>query len=103
MRELMNDCASAVVRAVAKKETGDRSLADEAANEVRMSEKLSGSFDRSGLLVAKKYNVSLTYAPEGLLLACLLAWGKQVGGTVSALREQGRELRERAKGQREAA
>ena len=90
---LMNDGAAAIVRAVAKNETGNKDFADEAAREVQMSEKIEGAFQRGGLLCAKKYSVNLAYAPEAIVLMALGCWVKQIRGSIVAIKAKGAELR----------
>lgn len=99
---LLNDGASAIVRAIAKKETGDEKLASEAADAVRMSEKIDAAVRTGGLLCAKKYAVRMEYAPEMMLGGGLVIWAGQILASVRALKAKGAELREREQ-QQEAA
>ena len=94
---LLNDGAAAIVRAVAKKETGDDKLADEAANAVRMSEKIESAVKTGGVLCAKKYAVRMDYAPELMLGGGLIIWAGQVSMSVKALKAKGAELRSKEK------
>jgi hypothetical protein len=94
---LLNDGAAAIVGAVAKKETGDRALADEAGKAVRMSEKVEGAIREGAVLCAKKYAVRLDYAPEMMLGGGLVIWLGQVSMSIRALKSKGSELRERQK------
>lgn len=94
---LLNDGASAIIRAIAKKETGDDKLAEEAAQSVRMSEKIETTVKAGGLACAKKYAVNMAYAPELMLGGGLVIWAGQVTMTGRALRAKGAELRQRAK------
>lgn len=91
---LLNDGAAALVRAVAKKETGDQALADAAAKEIRMSEKIEACIKRGAIDCAKKYAVRLDYAPEIMVAGGLLLWAGQVSMSVQALKTKGKELRE---------
>jgi len=100
---LLNDGASAVIRAIAKRETGDDKLADEAANSVRMTEKIEGTVKTGALACARKYAVNMAYAPEIMLGGGLIIWGGQVTMTGRALKAKGEELRQRAKEERKAA
>lgn len=100
---LLNDGAAAIVRAVAKKETGDDKLADEAANAVRMSEKIEKAITTGGIQCAKKYAVRLEYAPEIMLGGGLVIWAGQVSLSVKALKAKGAEIRQRDEQRREAA
>lgn len=90
---LLNDGAAAVVRAVAKKETCDEKLADEAAAAVRMSEKIESAVKTGAMLCAKKYAMRMDYAPEVILGGGLVIWAGQVSLSVKALRAKGAELR----------
>lgn len=96
---LLNDGAGAVIRAIAKKETGDEKLADEAAASVRMSEKIEGTIKTGAVACARKYAVNMAYAPEIMLGGGLVIWAGQVTMTGRALKAKGAELRERAKAQ----
>jgi hypothetical protein len=98
---LLNDGAAAVIRAVAKKETGDDVLAAEAAASVRMPEKIEAAVKKGAMECAKKYAVRLDYAPEVMLGGGLLIWAGQVVIVKKSLAEKGRALRET--GQRMAA
>lgn len=101
---LLNDGASAIVRAIAKKETGDEKLAIEAGESVRMTEKIEKTVKTGAVKCAKKYAVRMDYAPEIMLGGGLVIWAGQVSMTAKALRAKGAELRERANNQqREAA
>jgi hypothetical protein len=100
---LLNDGAAAIVRAVAKKETGDDQLADEAAKAVRMSEKIEKAITTGGIQCAKKYAVRLDYAPEIMLGGGLVIWAGQVSLSVKALKAKGAEIRQRDEQRREAA
>ena len=90
---LLNDGAAALVTAIAKKETGDASLAKEAGLSVRMSEKIEATVKRGAIECARKYSVNLEYAPEVMLAGGLLIWVGQVSLSVKALKEKGVELR----------
>lgn len=90
---LLNDGAAALVRAVAKKETGDQVLADAAAKEVRMSQKIEACVKRGAVECAKKYAVRLDYAPEVMLGGGLLLWAGQLSMSIQALKAKGKELR----------
>jgi len=100
---LLNDAAGAIVRAVAKKETGDDQLADAAAQEIRMSEKIDSCISKGAVACAKKYAVRLDYAPEFMLLGGLVVWGGQVSLSVKTLKAKGAEIRARARDAKEAA
>lgn len=100
---LLNDGAAAIIRAIAKKETGDEKLAEEAAQSVRMTEKIEGTIKTGAIACAQKYAVNLAYAPELMLGGGLIIWGGQITMTGRALKAKGAELRERAKGERKAA
>jgi hypothetical protein len=91
---LLNDGAAAVVGAVAKKETGDASLAKEAADAVRMAEKIESAIRVGGLGCVKKYSVRLDYANEIMLGGGLIIWLGGVGMAIKGLKAKGRELRE---------
>jgi hypothetical protein len=96
---LLNDGAAALIRAIAKRETGDAKLAEEAAQSVRMAEKIEGTIKTGAMACAKKYALAMTYAPELMLGGGLVIWAGQVVLASRALKAQGAELRER----REAA
>jgi hypothetical protein len=98
---LLNDGASAVIRAIAKKETGDDQLASEAAASVRMPEKIEAAVKQGALACAKKYAVRLDYAPEVMLCGGLVIWGGQFLVVKKSLVEKGAALRDN--GQRMAA
>ena len=98
---LLNDGAAAIVRAVAKNQTGDEKIADEAGQQVRMSEKIEASVRKGAVACAKKYAVRLDYAPEMMLGGGLVIWAGQVAMSVRALKAKGAELR--AADKREAA
>jgi len=101
---LLNDAASAIVRAIAKKETGDEALADEAAESVRMDDKIATTVKAGGVACCKKYSVNLAYAPEFMLFGGLVVWaGGVVGPSVKALRAKGAELRAEAEKEKKAA
>lgn len=100
---LLNDGAAAIVGAVAKKETGDQLLAEQAAKEVRMSEKIETAVKTGAVLCAKKYAVRMDYAPEMMLFGGLIIWGGQVSLSVKALKDKGAELRAQREQQKEAA
>lgn len=100
---LLNDGASAIVRAIAKKETGDEKLAEEAAQSVRMADKVESTVKLGAVLCAKKYAVNMAYAPELMLCGGLVIWGGQVTVTAKALRAKGAELRQQAKQQERKA
>lgn len=91
---LLNDGASAIVRAIAKKETGDEKLAESAAKEVRMTEKIDACVRLGALQCAKKYAVRMEYAPELMLGGGLVIWAGQVAMSVRTLRAAGAALRE---------
>lgn len=91
---LLNDGASAIVRAIAKKETGDQKLAEDAAKEVRMGDKVEGAIKLGSMQCAKKYAVQTKYAPELLLGGGLVIWAGQVAASVRALKQTGAALRE---------
>ena len=99
VRDFLSDIGGAIVRAVALHQTGDAVLADTSAKDIAMSGSLAERFDKNGVRVAKKYNAQglLKYLPEFALLACFVAWGKTVSGTVGVLKAKGAELRKRAK------
>jgi hypothetical protein len=99
---LLNDGAAAIVRAIAKKETGDEKLATEAGESVRMSEKIEKTVKTGAVKCAKKYAVRMDYAPEIMLGGGLVIWAGQVTMTAKALRAKGAELRARTE-QKEAA
>lgn len=99
---LLNDGASAVVRAVALKETGDKKLAEEAGKAVVMSEKIDAAVKKGAVLCAEKYAVRMDYAPETLIFGGLLIWGGQVAMSIRALKATGAELREARNGERGA-
>jgi hypothetical protein len=99
---LLNDGAAAIVRAIAKKETGDEKLAEEAGAAVRMSEKIEKAVTLGAIQCAKKYAVRLEYAPEIMLGGGLVIWAGQVSLSIKALKEQGATLRARAKEQQAA-
>lgn len=90
---LLNDGAAAIVRAVAKRETRDDLLAEEAATEIRMSQKIEACISAGALQCAKKYAVRLDYAPEVMLLGGLIVWGGQVRLSINALKTKGAEIR----------
>jgi hypothetical protein len=90
---LLNDGAAAIVRAVAKKETGDDQLANEAAQAVRMAGEIENSVKKGALECCKKYAVRLDYAPEIMFGGGLVIWAGQVGMTLRDLKAKGRELR----------
>jgi len=90
---LLNDGAAAIVRAVAKKETGDDALANEAAKSVRMAGEIENSVKKGALECCKKYAVRLDYAPEIMLGGGMVVWAGQVGMTIKDLKAKGRELR----------
>ena len=94
---LLNDGASAVIRAIAKKETGDDVLAEEAAKDVRMSEKIENAVKIGAVKCAEKYAVRLDYAPELMLGGGLVIWAGQVSLQAKALKSKGAEIRERQK------
>jgi hypothetical protein len=94
---LLNDGAAAVIRAIAKRETGDEKLAEEAAQSVRMSEKIEGTVKTGAIACARKYAVNMAYAPELMLGGGLIIWGGQITMTSRALKAKGAELRQRAK------
>lgn len=91
---LLNDGAAAIVRAIAKKETGDVKLAEEAAKDVRMGERVDTTIKFGAMAVAKKYAVRMEYAPEVMLGGGLVIWAGQIMATVRALKAKGVELRE---------
>lgn len=97
--DLLNDGAAAVVRAVAKKETGDMTHANEAADSVRMSEKYRETIEFGAIACARKYAVNMAYAPEMMLGGGLVLWLGNVAMVIKAEKAKGAELRER----REAA
>lgn len=99
---LLNDGAAALIRAIAKKETGDEKLADEAGQSVRMSEKIEGTVKTGAIACAKKYAVSMAYAPELMLGGGLVIWAGQVTMAGRALKAKGAELRKQAKEAKEA-
>lgn len=90
---LLNDCASAVVRAVAMKETDDKALAAEAAKAVVMSDKINKAVTMGAMQCAEKYAVRMEYAPETMLFGGLLIWGGQVMLSIRSLKATGAELR----------
>jgi hypothetical protein len=92
---LLNDGAAAIVRAIAKRETGDDLLAEAAAKEIRMSEKIEACISAGALQCAKKYAVRLEYAPEIMLFGGLIVWGGQVRLSINALKSKGAEIRGR--------
>lgn len=92
---LLNDGAAAIVRAIAKKETGDEQLAIEAGDSVRMGEKIEKTVRTGAIKCAKKYAVRLDYAPEIMLGGGLLVWAGQVKLAVNALKAKGAELRKK--------
>lgn len=100
---LLNDGAAAVIRAIAKRETGDEKLAEEAAQSVRMAEKVESTIKIGAVACARKYSVKMAMAPEFMLGGGLLIWAGQVSLTGRALKAKGAELRERAKQERKAA
>ena len=100
---LLNDGAAAIVRAVAKKETGDDGLADAAASEIRMSQKIEQTIKTGAVQCAKKYAVRLDYAPEIMLGGGLVIWAGQLSLSVKALKAKGAEIRARTEGQGRAA
>jgi len=93
---LLNDGAAGIVRAIAKKETGDDTLSAEAAGAVRMSEKVEAAIKTGAIQCAKKYAVRLDYAPEMMLGGGLLIWLGQVSLSVKALKARGAALRQAA-------
>ena len=95
---LLNDSAGAVVRAVAKKETGDDVLAATAAESVKMSERVEATIKLGAIQCAKKYSVSMKYAPEVMLGGGLLIWAGQVKLAIHSLKQKGAEIRQRAEG-----
>jgi hypothetical protein len=95
---LLNDAASTIVGAVAKKETGDDALAKEAGAAVRMSEKIEHAIKTGAVQCAKKYAVRLDYAPEMMLGGGLIIWAGQVSMSIRTLKAKGVELRERSNG-----
>jgi hypothetical protein len=97
----LNDGAAAIVGAIAKKETQDNALSEEAAAAVRMSEKIETAIKQGAVLCAKKYAVRLDYAPEMMLGGGLIIWLGQVSMSIRALKAKGAELREREKGQQQ--
>jgi hypothetical protein len=90
---LLNDGCSAIVRAVAKNETGDEVLAEEAAKSVRMTEKIESAVTKGAVLCAKKYSVRLDYAPEIMFGGGLVVHLGQAAMVVRQLKATGRELR----------
>ena len=92
---LLNDSAAAVVRAVAKKETGDDVLAATAAESVQMTDRVETTIKLGAIQCAKKYSVSMKYAPEVMLGGGLLIWFGQVKLAIHSLKQKGAELRER--------
>jgi len=100
---LLNDGASAVIRAIAKRETGDEKLAEEAAQSVRMAPKIESTVKIGAVACARKYAVKMAYAPEMMLGGGLLIWAGQVAMTGRALKAKGAELRARAEEQKKAA
>lgn len=94
---LMNDGASAIVRAIAKKETGDNALADEAAKSVVMSAKIVETVTKGGVECARKYAVRMDYAPEMMLFGGLAIWAGQVSLACRALRATGADIRAKKK------
>ncbi len=95
---LLNDGASAVIRAIAKKETGDDLLAAEAAASARMPEKIEAAVKKGALECAKKYAVRLDYAPEVMLGGGLLIWAGQLLVVKKSLVEKGQLLRATGQG-----
>ena len=91
---ILNYGAAAVIRAIAKKETGDDLLASEAAASVRMPEKIEAAVKQGALACAKKYAVRLDYAPEVMLGGGLLIWTSQILVVKRNLVEKGAALRE---------
>jgi hypothetical protein len=100
---LLNDGAAAIVRAIAKHETGDQTLAKEAGESVRMTEKIEETANIGAVKCCEKYAVKMEYAPEFLLGGSLVIWGGGIYSTTKALKAQGEQLRQRAKEQKEAA
>lgn len=97
--DLLNDGAAAVVRAIAKKQTGDAAHAEEAAQSVRMSEKYRETIEFGAVACARKYAVNMAYAPEMMLGGGLVLWLGQIALVVRAEKAKGAELRQRAKEQ----
>lgn len=90
---LLNDGACAIVRAVAMRETGDKALADGAAKEVAMSDKVEAAIKKGAQLCARKYAMRAEYAPEMILFGGLIIWCGQISLSVRALKAKGAELR----------
>jgi hypothetical protein len=101
--DLLNDGAAAIVRAVAKKETGDVTHAEEAAQSVRMSEKYRDTIEFGAIACARKYAVNMAYAPEMMLGGGLVLWLGQISLVIRAEKLKGAEIRARAKEERKAA
>jgi hypothetical protein len=100
--DVLNELASTIAEAVAKRETGDKQFAAEEAEGVRMSERAERLIKEGGFLCAKKYSVNMTYAPEFMLSAGVVIWGGTVLGSIKRSKTKGAELRERAQGQKAA-
>ena len=95
--DLLNDGAAAIVKAIAKKETGDLAHAEEAAQSVRMSERYRETIEFGAIACARKYAVNMAYAPEMMLGGGLVLWLGQIALVVKAERAKGAEIRERNK------
>lgn len=95
--DLLNDGAAAIVRAIAKHETGDDAAAAAAAAEVRMGPKIEFAAKKGSLLCAKKYAVKTEYAPEMMVAGAFVLWAGQIGMTIKVQREKGAELRKERK------
>jgi len=90
---LLNDGAAAIVRAVAKSQTGDDQLAEQAAKAVRMTEQIHATIEKGAIACAKKYCVRLDYAPEIMFGGGMVIWLGQTGMTIKELRATGAALR----------
>lgn len=93
--DLLNDGAAAVVKAIAKHETGDALHAEEAGQSVRMSEKYREVIEFGANACAKKWALNMAYAPEMMLGGGLVLWLGHVVTVVRAEKATGAELRAR--------
>lgn len=86
----MNNVAGVIVRGAAMKWTGDKQLAEDADKAARMTEKVYEKCREGAIMCARKYAVSIEYAPELILGAGLLGWLGALAAQVKMLREIGK-------------
>lgn len=94
--ELLNDVVAIGMEAWALKHLNDAGAAADAANAVRMTDKLQTRWNSALVKLAEKHRIALDWAPEVIAGGCLLVWGSNIRKQGLAVRQQGEQLRKAA-------